>query len=160
MASGSAAGISSDESELSGENDQSLDENEEPVTPGSRRRRSTRLENYMGGKSQKAYWLHEDLAKSVEGSPPVMEGVCSMCQQWLTRIAEGFNCLRHQGTELKKRMKILPHPKHPDRTYYRNTIAQNEWLRANVFDSMGNCFVKNVSPKVFKLAKACSPTSS
>ena len=139
----------SDEVELLGESEES-DESEEPVTPGSRkRRRSSRLENYISGKSRKAYRVHEDVTRSAEGSPH-MEGVCSVCQQGLARVAEGFHRLRHQGTELKKRVKILPHPKHPERTHYRNIIAQNEWLRANVFDSMGNylfcqeCIVKGL----------------
>ena len=99
--SDNASEISSDESDLSEENksEQSSDQTLEPVTPGSRKR-STRLDNYMSGKSRKAYRVHEDLPKSV-GSPPVMEGVCSVCQQGLTRVAEGFSRLR-QGTELKK----------------------------------------------------------
>ena len=147
----------SDEVELLGESEES-DESEEPVTPGSRkRRRSSRLENYISGKSRKAYRVHEDVTRSAEGSPH-MEGVCSVCQQGLARVAEGFHRLRHQGTELKKRVKILPHPKHPERTHYRNIIAQNEWLRANVFDSMGNylfcqeCIVKGLRISKQRLA--------
>ena len=119
-----------DESELSGESEESEDESE-PVTPESRKRWSARLENYTSGNSRKAYRVHEDIRRSVEESPR-MEGVCSVCQQGLARFAEGFHRLRHQGTELKKQMKMLPQPKHPERTHYRNTIAQNEWLRANV----------------------------
>ena len=52
---------------------------EEPVTPvGRKRRRSARLENYMRGKSRKAYRVNEDLTKSVSGSPH-LEGVCPLC---------------------------------------------------------------------------------
>ena len=47
--------ISSDESDLSEENESERlsDQTEEPVTPGSRKRRSTRLDNYMSGNSRK-----------------------------------------------------------------------------------------------------------
>ena len=136
----------SEENEVSEESEVS----EEPVTPvGRKRRRSARLENYMRGKSRKAYRVNEDLTKSVSGSPH-LEGVCPLCQQALSEVAKGFHRLRHQGTELKKRVKRLPHPKHPERSHYKNTIAQNEWIRANVFDSMGNylfcqeCVVKGL----------------
>ena len=46
----------------------------------------------------------------------------------------------HQGTELKKRKTINPTPKRPESefTHYRDITRQNEWLRANMFDSMGN----------------------
>lgn len=46
----------------------------------------------------------------------------------------------HTGTELKKRKKINPTPKHLESefTHYRDVTGQNEWLRANVFDSLGN----------------------
>ena len=54
--SDNASEISSDESDLSEENksEQSSDETQEPVTPGSRKRRSTRLDNYMSGKKPKS----------------------------------------------------------------------------------------------------------
>ena len=52
-----------DESKLSGESEESSDESEEPVTPGSRKRRPARLENYMSGKSRKAYRVHEDITQ-------------------------------------------------------------------------------------------------
>ena len=44
----------------------------------------------------------------------------------------------HSGSELKKRKAIYPNPKRTDRTHYRDIVRQNEWLRANVFDSLGN----------------------
>jgi len=43
-------------------------------------------------KSQKAYILHEDVSKSVDGSPHI-QGVCPMCQQELSQVAKGFHCL-------------------------------------------------------------------
>ena len=51
-----------------------------------------------------------------------------------------FKGIVHQGTELKKRKKINPTPKRPevDLTHYRDITGQNEWIRANMFDSLGN----------------------
>ncbi len=44
------------------------------------------------------------------------------------------------GSFLKKRKKINPVPKRPESefTHYRDVTRQNEWLLANVFDSLGN----------------------
>jgi len=53
-------------------------------------------------------------------------------------VIEALHQLKHRGSELKKRKQKLPNPKHPDRLPYRNLILQNEWLQANVFDSVGN----------------------
>ena len=44
----------------------------------------------------------------------------------------------HQGTELKRKISINPHPKKSDMTHYRDLVNQNEWLRQNMFDSLGN----------------------
>ena len=46
--------------------------------------------------------------------------------------------MKRQGTELKRRKLINPHPKQPDKEQYRDLVKQNEWLRNNVFDSLGN----------------------
>ena len=67
---------------------------------------------------------------------PTVEGVCSACASGLSGIASGFRKLKHQGTELKKRKtKTLTHN---EREHYRDINAQNELLRSNVFDSVGN----------------------
>ena len=58
--SDNASEISSDESDLSEDESEQSDQTQEPVTPGSCKR-STRLDNYMSGKSRKAYRVHEDL---------------------------------------------------------------------------------------------------
>ena len=34
--------------------------------------------------------------------------------------------------------RVLPHPKKPDKQHYRNLVAQNAWIRANLFDALGN----------------------
>ena len=65
-------------------------------------------------------------------------GACSSCATSLSRIAEGFKQLKHHGIDLKKQNKSLGTPKDPDCDHYRNVSMQNEWIRGNVFDAMGN----------------------
>ncbi len=48
--------------------------------------------------------------------------------------------MKRQGSELKRRKTINPHPKRPESQQYRDLVKQNEWLRNNVFDSLGNFF--------------------
>ena len=65
--------------------------------------------------------------------------VCSTCVSSLGQIADGFKQAKHHGTELKKKKKKrLQEPKDPDRDHYRNVSIQNEWIRGNLFDAMGN----------------------
>ena len=65
---------------------------------------------------------------------------CPQCYPVLSRYSTMFKGLVHQGTELKKRKKINPAPKRPETelTHYRDITGQNEWLQANMFDSLGN----------------------
>ena len=44
----------------------------------------------------------------------------------------------HRGSQLRRRKSINPNPKRRDFTHYRDVVRQNEWLRSNVFDSLGN----------------------
>ena len=67
-----------------------------------------------------------------------MEGVCAYCSVALSKIAEGFHRLKHQGSELKKWKTTYPSPKDTQREHYRNLVAQNEWLHGNIYDAMGN----------------------
>ena len=97
-------------------------------------------DKYLQGKSNKAYRLCESLSTSLTESAG-LDGICSSCAPMLERIAKGFKELKHHRTTLRKRKRRLPQPKFPDRPYYRNVIAQNEWIRGNLFDSMGTTFV-------------------
>ena len=49
-----------------------------------------------------------------------------------------FKELVHEGTELKQHKAIRPHSKKADISHYHDLVRQNEWLRLNVFDSLGN----------------------
>lgn len=89
--------------------------------------------------------LEEASSSSTSSTDQGGDGVCPQCFPVLSRYATTFKEMVHTGTELKKRKKINPTPKHPESelTHYRDVTGQNEWLRANVFDSLGNylyCF--------------------
>ena len=116
----------------------SYSEVSESEQSASKRKRRAKRENYLAGKSRKVYKLSKDLEKSLEESEGA-SGACSSCASSLARIADGFKQLKQQGSELRKRKKSLPTPKVANRDHYRNVKVQNEWIRANLFDSMGNC---------------------
>ena len=68
----------------------------------------------------------------------MMSGVCPQCDPVLSRYTDTFKEMVHQGSELKRKIAVNPHPKRVDTTHYRDVVKQNEWLRQNVFDSLGN----------------------
>ena len=117
-------------------------------TPETRkRRRDVAFDNYMEGKSRKAYRLHQDIAEAQEDmtSPPnVSVKVCSSCSQPLSRIKQMFSGLKRQGSDLRKRRRSVPEvgdtaeTSGSEQLRYRNLVLQNEWLRGNIFDTMGN----------------------
>ena len=120
--------------------------------------RADKCKRYLSGGSRKTYKISRDLDESLETSPQ-LPGVCSCRASALAQVAEGFKQLRHHGTELKKRKRSLPHPKHPNRDHYRNAHMQNEWIRGNIFDTMGNylfchqCVVKALSVSPQRLSR-------
>lgn len=103
-----------------------------------KRRRRVNRSNYLQGKCRKAYRLKRGLNQSLQDSPVSISGVCSSCAPSLAQISDGFKELKHRGSELKKRKSSLPAPKEPNREHYRNVSLQNEWMRGNLFDAMGN----------------------
>lgn len=57
-------------------------------------------------------------------------------ERWSTKVAS------LQGRKLTKKKNInLQHlqPVIVDKTHYRDLVKQNEWLRENLFDAVGNC---------------------
>ena len=66
------------------------------------------------------------------------KNVCKSCAPVLQKYAVTFTSLKRQGSELKKRKRINPHPKKPETLQYRDLVRQNEWLRCNIFDTVGN----------------------
>ena len=96
--------------------------------------------HYLEGTARRPYTHTPGLKKSLSLSPngTNSQQVCVQCHPILSRYSEVFRGLIHQGTELKKRKHQNPNSKHSDRPVYRDLKRQNEWLRGNIFDSMGN----------------------
>ena len=103
-------------------------------------RRSEQRTNYLEGRARHPYRhtpvLRASLAESPEAS--TSERICAQCKPILSRYADTFKELVHQGSQLKRVKHLYPNPKRSDCTHYRDLKRQNEWLRANVFDTMGN----------------------
>ena len=111
---------------------------EEERGAGAKRRRKQSIKTYFEGKARKPYRIRKSLCRSLEDNDTAIDGVCSQCAPALSKVIGGFHKLRQQGSELKKRKKRYPVPKNPDRNHYRDLVAQNAWIRGNVFDPMGN----------------------
>ena len=111
-----------------------------PKTRKERRKASKAA--YLAGRAKNPHRhtpvLRRSLEESCSAEPVSSTGVCPQCAPILSRYSETFKNLVHQGTELKRRKAINPHPKKPDTTHYRDVVQQNDWLRNNVFDSLGN----------------------
>jgi hypothetical protein len=129
-------------------------ETSENVTAPSTRqeRRSKRKQSFLKGKGRKVYRFSSDLQHSFEDSElsnnPAMsshfqssswnKNVCQSCAPVLQKYAVTFKGLKRQGSELKRRKWINPHPKQPETQQYRDLVKQNDWLRSNIFDTLGN----------------------
>ena len=118
-----------------------------------KKRRISWYKNFVSGTARSVYKVRsKELGKSLQLSSS-LEGVCQSFASGLSGIAAGSCKLSQQETELKKRKSRLPHPKHPDRQHYRDINAQNEWLRGNVFDAMGNyMFCHDCIKKALKIS--------
>ena len=104
--------------------------------------------NYLEGKARQAHNVSAEVRASFEESQPGPsqeyhsepsqwnDDVCKCCAPVLQKYSDVFKGMKMQGTELKKRKKINPHPKKPHFDHYLK--KQNDWLRSNVFDTMGN----------------------
>ena len=122
------------------------DEDFEELTP-RKKRRKIQKDRYLDGKSRKPYRLSNRLSQSFNETSSSTEesmvsdwnsNVCKYCAPVLQKYYETFNSLKRQGSELKKRKHINPHPKKPNREHYRDLTKQNSWILSNIFDSMGN----------------------
>ena len=105
--------------------------------------------NYLERKARHAHNISAEIRACFEENQPGLSGannepshgngdVCKCCEPVLLKYSDTFMGLKMQGSELKKRKKINPHPKRPNFDHYHDLKKQNEWLRSNVFDAMGN----------------------
>lgn len=117
------------------------------------RRKAKRI-NYLDGKARKPHKHTPVLKRSFEEasrnssfnespsrqftSVASSSKICLQCKPVLSRYTDVFKGMVHQGSELKRKIAINPHPTKSNTTHYRDLVSQNEWLRQNMFDSLGN----------------------
>lgn len=104
-------------------------------------RRAEQRQNYLAGKARRSYRRRADLDASLEesGQSEVREDfarVCAKCRPILSLYKDLFIELTQRGSKLKKRKHAYPSPKCS--VPYRDIKKQNEWIRENIFDPMGN----------------------
>ena len=75
--------------------------------------------------------------------------MCKQCAPALGKVIEGFRKLRHQGSELKKRKRRYPTPKHRDREHYRVRKNLRRSLEDN--DTGIDCVCKQCAPALGKV---------
>ena len=144
-----------------------------------RERRIARNEIYLQGKARSPHLhtptlrrsLEKDGQGSISGSTSgtgansgasSASGICPQCAPVLVRYADTFKEMVHQGSERKRRITINPHPKKADTIHYRDLVKQNDWLRSNVFDSLGNylycaaCVRSALGVSKDRLARQCN----
>ena len=110
---------------------------EEPSQGCSRAsKRANACANYLEGKSRKVHKLRNDVEHGLaEGGT---SGPCTSCRPALEKLQPVFESFVRSDVELRHRKRVLPEPRKPDKAHYRNLVAQNEWIRSNLFDGLGN----------------------
>ena len=110
-------------------------------------RKERQRQNYLDGVARRPHSHSRTLRESLEETgpaqgadePPRGAGVCPQCYPILSRYTDAFKLMMHSGTELKKRKRRNPYPKaDTDFEHYRDITKQNDWLRSNMFDCVGN----------------------
>ena len=94
-----------------------------PKTSTRKDRRKEAKSNYL---TRKSYTHGSTLNSSLEAdterpeTSAARERVCVKCRLILSHYTDIFKGLIHQGSELKRRKHLNPHPKRPDAVHYRN----------------------------------------
>ena len=118
-----------------------------------RERRAASKAAYLDGRARNPHHHTLVLKRSLEepgtspsasvGASPVLDtssssSMCPQCKPVLSQYVDAFKGMVHQGSELKRKMTIDPNPKRAETTHYRDLVSQNEWLKQNMFDALGN----------------------
>ena len=109
------------------------------------RKRAGACANYLEGRSRKVHKLRHDIETGLQEQPatssaqPSTTGsTCTSCKPVLEKLLPTFQTFTRRDIELRHRKRVLPNPRKPDKQHYRNLVAQNEWIRGNLFDALGN----------------------
>lgn len=89
----------------------------------------------MDGKARRPHSHSRTIRRSFEERT---SGVCAQCDPVLSRHVGAFKSIVHTGSEYNRRKRINPYPKKTEVTHYRDIVSQNNWLKCNVCDSLGN----------------------
>ena len=90
-------------------------------------------------RSRKVHKLRNDVAHGLaEGNTGRTNDPCTSCKPTLEKLQPVFECFVRSDVELRYRKRVLPEPRRSDKAHYSNLVAQNEWIRSNLFDALGN----------------------
>ena len=146
------------DSDLLNDHTEQESEEETVVFTTQANRRDEKRQRYLKGVSRKPHRVSKELGWSFEDSDSAREpslsnsnsmschsepsqwnrNVCKSCAPVLQKYADAFASMKRQVSELKKRKSINPQPKKAEPQRYRDLVKQNEWLRSNIFDAVGN----------------------
>ena len=140
---------------------------ERPTT--RKKRRDLQKKRYLDGRTRRPYTHTPSMDVALEESRATCQGesststhnsgACVRCEPVLSRYVDDFRELTHRGSTLKKCACINPAPRKPDKQHYRDVKRQNEWLRQNMFDAMGNylycstCITRSLGVSSQRLAR-------
>ena len=93
---------------------------------------------YLDGRARRPHSHSRTIRRSLEEQGTSSSGVCAQCDPVLSRHVSEFKGMVHTGSEYIRRKRIHPYPKKTEVTHYRDIVSQNNWLKSNVFDSLGN----------------------
>ena len=97
--------------------------------------RESYTQAYLEGRARNPHSYSRTIEQSLESRGSGTSGVCAQCEPVLSHHIKG---MVHTASELKRRKRLNPNPKRTGAVQYRDLSRQNNWLKANVFDSMGN----------------------
>ena len=110
-------------------------------------RKEKQRKNYLEGFARRPHSHSRILRRSLEDAGPshstdgasANPSICPQCYPVLICYVNVFKSMKQSGTELKKRKRSNPYPKKADSDFehHRDVTKQNDWLRSNVFDSLG-----------------------
>ena len=100
--------------------------------------RESYTQAYLEGRARKPHSHSRTIRRSLESRGSGTSDICAQCEPVLSRHIAVFKGMVHTGSELKRRKRLNPNPKRTGAVQYRDLSRQNHWLKANMFDSMGN----------------------
>ena len=100
--------------------------------------RESYTQAFLHGKVRKPHTHSRTIRQSLDSQGSQTEQVWAQCDPVLSCHVSEFKNMVHTGSELKKRKRLNPNPKRAGAVQYRGVVCQNNWLKSNVFDSLGN----------------------